>query len=175
MKLSAADYITLSRFPLAILFFIFIQDLWIAFSLFVLLGLSDVLDGYVARKTKKVTKYGGALDPLADKFFLVGAFIAYYILGKLFWWELLLLVVRDIYSVSEIIYIAITKDPKKHKASIFGKLTTFLQNSVIVILIFEIGILLLPFVIATFISSIITIYNYVMSRWSPKKRGKNDI
>lgn len=165
MKLSEADYITLSRIPLAILFFIFIRDVWVAFALFVLLGLSDILDGYVARKTKKVTKYGGALDPLADKFFLVGAFIAYLIIGKLFWWEFLLLIVRDIYSVSEMIYIAISKDPKKHKASIFGKLTTFLQNSVIVILIFEIGTLLLPFIFVTFLSSLITIYNYASSRW----------
>ena len=172
IKLSSADYITLTRFPLAILFFIFIQDKWVAFVLFILLGLSDILDGYVARKTKKVTKYGGALDPLADKFFLVGAFIAYFVIGKLYWWEFLLLIVRDIYSVSEMIYIAATKNPRKHKASIFGKLTTFLQNLVIVILILEIGILLLPFILATFVSTIITIYNYAKSRFGVVKRKK---
>ena len=170
IKLSSADFITLTRFPLAILFFIFIQDKWTAFALFLLIGLSDLLDGYVARKTNKVTKYGGALDPLADKFFLVGAFIAYLIIGKLYWWEFLLLIVRDIYSVSEMIYIAVTKDTKKHKASIFGKLTTFLQNAVIVIIIFEIGVLLLPLIIATFISSIITIYNYATNRWDVNKK-----
>lgn len=167
--LSAADWITLSRIPFAILFFIFINDKWLAFSFFAIAGISDILDGYVARKTNKVTKYGGALDPLADKFFLVGAFVAYLIIGKIVWWEFLLLIVRDIYSVSEMIYIAITKDPRKHKASVFGKLTTFLQNAMVVVLIFEIGILVLPFVIAVFLSSIFTIYNYASSRWI--KRG----
>lgn len=164
-NLSLADYITLSRFPLAILFFIFVQNKWLAFFIFVLIALSDILDGYIARKTNKVTSYGGSLDPLADKFFLVGAFAVFLFLGKIMWWHFLLLIVRDIYSVFEMIYISLTNDPKKHKASKLGKMTTLLQNIVVLILIFDLIYFLLPLILITFILSLITIYNYASSRW----------
>jgi CDP-diacylglycerol--glycerol-3-phosphate 3-phosphatidyltransferase len=48
--------------------------LLIAFILFVVTGLTDVLDGYLARKYEVTSKFGRIADPLADKFLICGAF-----------------------------------------------------------------------------------------------------
>ena len=48
--------------------------LLIAFILFVVTGLTDILDGYLARKYEVTSKFGRIADPLADKFLVCGAF-----------------------------------------------------------------------------------------------------
>jgi len=55
---------------------------FIAFALFVLAGLTDWLDGYLARTRKQGTDLGKMLDPLADKLLLVGMFVPMYFLAR---------------------------------------------------------------------------------------------
>ena len=67
-----ANYITLSRIILIIpVLYLASNDAvfanWIALSLYVIAGITDHLDGYVARKTKTTTSLGGLLDLIADK------------------------------------------------------------------------------------------------------------
>jgi len=66
--------------------------LW-AFVLFVVAGLSDVWDGYLARRYDWITDVGKLLDPLADKLLLVATFVPFYLLshsddpvGRIPWW-----------------------------------------------------------------------------------------
>jgi CDP-diacylglycerol--glycerol-3-phosphate 3-phosphatidyltransferase len=66
--------------------------LW-AFALFVVAGLSDVWDGYLARRYGWITDVGKLLDPLADKLLLVATFIPFYLIshggaaeGLIPWW-----------------------------------------------------------------------------------------
>jgi len=165
MKLTLADYLSISRIPLGIVFFIFVRNLYVSIPVFILVGLSDVLDGYFARKSKKSTPYGSTLDPLMDKFFTTGAFLTFVFIGRLYWYEFLLLIPRDIYTVSEIIYVAITKDKKKHKASVWGKMVTLFQFILIVVLMFNIEPLVFVLVIIIFAASLLAIFNYVKSRW----------
>ena len=68
----------------------------VAFVLFVVAGLSDLWDGYLARKHGWITDVGKLLDPLADKLLLVSTFIPFYIishregeLGLIPWWGML--------------------------------------------------------------------------------------
>ena len=70
--MSLANYITLSRILLIfpVLFLILYQDSyynWIALVLFVIAGITDHLDGLIARKTGTTTKLGALLDLVADK------------------------------------------------------------------------------------------------------------
>jgi len=53
-----------------------------AFVLFVIAGLTDIVDGYIARHYNAATKFGRTVDPLADKFLVCGAFVCFAIVGQ---------------------------------------------------------------------------------------------
>ena len=72
------NIITSIRFLLVIPISVYIyqgNDL-LALTLFIVAGLSDGLDGYLARKYNWISKFGQFLDPLADKFLIVGTLLA---------------------------------------------------------------------------------------------------
>ena len=60
----------------------------IAFALFVVAGLTDVVDGHIARRWNATSKFGRMIDPLVDKVLVCGAFICFALIGvpKLFGW-----------------------------------------------------------------------------------------
>jgi CDP-diacylglycerol--glycerol-3-phosphate 3-phosphatidyltransferase len=53
-----------------------------AFILFVITGLTDIVDGYLARKFEVTSKFGRTMDPLADKFLVCGAFFCFAWVGQ---------------------------------------------------------------------------------------------
>lgn len=53
-----------------------------AFTLFVIAGLTDIVDGWVARTFNATSRFGRTVDPLADKFLVCGAFICFAIVGQ---------------------------------------------------------------------------------------------
>jgi len=53
-----------------------------AFTIFVIAGLTDIVDGPIARKLKVASKFGRMLDPLADKVLVCGAFVCFAIIGE---------------------------------------------------------------------------------------------
>jgi CDP-diacylglycerol--glycerol-3-phosphate 3-phosphatidyltransferase len=57
--------------------------------------LSDLLDGFVARKTGTVSEWGKVIDPLADKIFVIVAIIALYVNSYVETWYFLLIILRD--------------------------------------------------------------------------------
>ncbi len=163
MKLSLADKVSLSRIPLTILFILFIGNQFLSLIILTLVIISDILDGYLARKSK-TTKFGATLDPLMDKFFIVTTFIFFLTNQEISFIQFLFLIIRDIYSISEMTLIQLLKSEKSHKANIFGKITTTLQFIAIGFLILRIN-LVNPLVIIILISSLITIISYIRSRW----------
>lgn len=81
MKLTLATWLTLSRIavipPLLILMATpGSRAAWAAFALYALAGLTDWLDGYVARRARQVSRLGQCLDPIADKLLVAGALLA---------------------------------------------------------------------------------------------------
>ncbi len=60
----------------------------VAFVLFVIAGLTDVVDGHIARRWNATSKFGRMIDPLVDKILVCGAFLCFAIIGvpKLFDW-----------------------------------------------------------------------------------------
>ena len=60
----------------------FLGFLDLAFILFVIAGLTDMVDGIVARKLNVVSKFGRMIDPLADKVLVCGAFICFAVIGE---------------------------------------------------------------------------------------------
>jgi CDP-diacylglycerol--glycerol-3-phosphate 3-phosphatidyltransferase len=86
------NILTFARFALTVVFLIMIlyspsvEDkslfLDIAFVVFVAAGLTDIVDGHIARKLNVASKFGRMLDPLADKVLVCGAFICFAIISE---------------------------------------------------------------------------------------------
>jgi len=90
------NLLTLLRLILAAVFFVVLNQyryqgregdpqtlvLWSAFALFVLAALTDVLDGYLARRWEAESRFGRIMDPVCDKVLVLGAFI--YLAGPRF-------------------------------------------------------------------------------------------
>lgn len=110
----------------------------LALSIFLLAILSDVVDGYIARKHKQKTKAGAILDPLADKALLITAFIFAYKLSKLYFptplplWILLVVISRDAIILIGSGLILATQNALKVEPTWWGKLTTFFQMITII-------------------------------------------
>jgi CDP-diacylglycerol--glycerol-3-phosphate 3-phosphatidyltransferase len=68
----------------------------IAWTIFFFLGLSDLLDGYLARATNQVSELGKFLDPVADKALIGSAMISLSILGRFPWWITAVILAREI-------------------------------------------------------------------------------
>ncbi len=106
----------------------------IAWTSFFLVGLTDILDGRIARKRNQVSSFGAILDPIADKAFIGTALIGLSILGKIPWWVTAIILFREIGIT--IIRLAIV-NRKVISANRGGKIKSLLQN-------FSVGFYILP-------------------------------
>ena len=106
----------------------------IAWTSFFLLGLTDILDGRIARKRNQVSSFGAILDPIADKAFIGTALIGLSILGKLPWWVTAIILFREIGIT--ILRFAVIKR-QVIAANRGGKIKSLLQN-------FSVGFYILP-------------------------------
>src|SRR2546425_4703775 len=93
--------LTLSRFLLTVAFlgvmFSRVQlHETIALALFVAAGVSDFLDGHIARRQKLITNFGILMDPLADKIMVCSAFIAFIELDWIRAWMVVIIVAREL-------------------------------------------------------------------------------
>ena len=68
----------------------------IAWTLFFIVGLSDILDGKLARSRNQITEFGKLLDPIADKAMLATAAIGSSLLGMMSWWITAALLIREV-------------------------------------------------------------------------------
>ena len=66
-----------------------------ALLIFIIASVTDIYDGYIARKYASVTKLGKFLDPLADKILMSAAFISFVILDLVPLWMVILVILRD--------------------------------------------------------------------------------
>jgi CDP-diacylglycerol---glycerol-3-phosphate 3-phosphatidyltransferase len=93
--------LTISRFILTIAFLVVLYSeapfyQTIALALFVAGGISDLLDGYLARRYNLITNFGILMDPLADKIMVCSAFIAFVGLNWIAAWMVVLVVAREL-------------------------------------------------------------------------------
>ena len=68
----------------------------LALALFILQGVSDLLDGFLARIMNKRTSLGAILDPIADKAMLVSSYVALYFHGIIPLWVTMIVLMRDV-------------------------------------------------------------------------------
>jgi len=106
----------------------------IAWTGFFLVGLTDFLDGRIARSRKQITSFGTFLDPVADKVAIGAAMVGLSMQGKLWWWVTILILVREV-SVT-LLRLTVIKDGVI-PASKGGKLKATFQG-------FGVGFYILP-------------------------------
>ena len=112
---------------LPLMWLIVTDRVWAAFWVFVAAGVSDALDGYIAKTFNQTTELGAILDPLADKALLDGVYIALALSGPLPIWLAVLVVGRDILIVLGVILIR-RRDPVFRVRPLkTGKVNTFTQ------------------------------------------------
>ncbi len=111
----------------------------VAFVLFVIAGLTDMVDGYIARRWNATSKFGRMIDPLVDKILVCGAFVSFAIIGvpKLFdrgpvtlavihWLVATVLIAREVY-VTVLRHIAEARGIN-FGAVALGKIKMFVQS-----------------------------------------------
>lgn len=97
-----------------------------ALVVFVAASLTDMLDGYLARKNDQITTFGKFLDPLADKVLVISAMICFIELGLASAVAVVIIVARE-FMVTSIRLVAISSEGKVISANILGKIKTIIS------------------------------------------------
>jgi len=129
MDLNLPNLITLARLllvPVAI-WLIFDERYGAAFWVFVGAGLSDGLDGYIAKRFDRRTRLGAVLDPAADKALLAGVYVTLGLVGQLPLWLVALVVLRDVLIVLGFAVIHTTAAPRRLDPLYISKVNTLVQ------------------------------------------------
>jgi cardiolipin synthase len=127
--LSIPNLITLARIlavPIVV-WAITAGEMLLAFGLFVAAGISDAVDGYLAKRFHMTSELGAYLDPLADKALIVSIYVALGIAGELPRWLVILVVSRDIMIVGAVMLSWLMGKPVTVKPHLVSKLNTVAQ------------------------------------------------
>jgi cardiolipin synthase len=129
------NYITLARIILIPFFigFMIYHHYRIAMAVFLVAGVTDALDGMIARIRNQKTELGAFLDPIADKLLLVSAFVTLVLLDILPVWLVMVVVSRDAILVIGSLALYFTGHAFTAQPAIIGKATTVLQLLVVMI------------------------------------------
>ncbi|MET0876261.1 MAG: CDP-alcohol phosphatidyltransferase family protein [Tardiphaga sp.] len=127
--MSIPNIITLGRILLVpvIVWAIAANQMEIAFAVFVIAGISDAVDGFLAKRFNRASELGALLDPLADKALLVSIYVALGIWGAVPRWIVILVVSRDIMIVGAVIVSWLFGKPIPMKPLMVSKLNTVAQ------------------------------------------------
>jgi len=106
-----------------------------ALGILVLAGLSDALDGLLARGLNQKTPLGAYLDPIADKLLLSSSYFILALKGKISWWLTILVLGRDVLILVACAVILITVGYRPFPPSIWGKMTTALEILLVVLVL----------------------------------------
>jgi cardiolipin synthase len=123
------NFITIGRlFLVPLVIMMIVQGHWqMAFGLFVVAGLSDAVDGYLARHHGMASELGAYLDPIADKALLVSIYLALAIVAIIPAWVAIIVVFRDVVIVSAVILAWVLGNPMEIRPFLISKLNTAAQ------------------------------------------------
>jgi cardiolipin synthase len=142
-----------------------------AFWVFVAAGISDAVDGFIAKRFNAVTTFGSYIDPLADKALLMSCYVALGIGGQIANWVVILVVFRDVLIIGGAILALPLGRSVVMRPLFISKLNTTMQIILVALVLAEIGvgirdasvIMVMQYVVAltTLASGITYAYRYV--------------
>ncbi len=124
-----------------------LEEYVLTLTLFILAGITDALDGYLARRFNWVTHCGALIDPLADKVLLIVVYSIFAQQNIVPLWLLFVVVGRDIAIVSGTLVLYCLTNHFFVGSSLEGKLCTFTQILFAVVLLFDQDILQMPLLV----------------------------
>lgn len=162
--MNVPNLLTICRFlliPVYIAVFAAGHVMW-AFVIVLAAGLTDILDGYIARSRNLVTRAGEMLDPLADKLMMLTVILSLMIAGYIPWYAVVPIFVRDAGMIigSAVFHF---RGKRTVPANAMGKLTTVLYYLAVLFIVFrfDFAIAYLWFVIAfSFVTTAIYIFKF---------------
>ncbi len=130
---SLPNIITIGRLLLVpiILWLITIGNYSLAFLAFVLAGVSDAIDGYLAKRWRVQSNLGAYLDPVADKVLLTALFLMLGWLGEIPLWYVIMAVSRDILIVGGVVLTLILNMPIQINPLMISKTNTTFQIALV--------------------------------------------
>ena len=155
--MTAADVLTLLRVPLAVLFLL-IDDAIIRLGILAVAAATDLMDGFLARRLGS-SRFGAFIDPVADKLFMLAAFIVVAVSGTLTWYEIAGVLLRDFVASAAFAWTTFSGRPMAIPARFGGKAVTLAQ--VLTLVAFLTGSpLLRPLAWATAAIALYAIWDY---------------
>ncbi|WP_409228130.1 CDP-diacylglycerol--glycerol-3-phosphate 3-phosphatidyltransferase [Gudongella sp. SC589] len=146
-----------------VLFFSDIEDkVFILGMIFMIAGVSDVLDGYIARRFNLMSKLGAALDPFADKMMSFTVLVTFTMIGLIPVWILIPMLVKEIIMIGGGLILYIKHGRAVIPSNKYGKVATFSLYAAILSIVFNlsmtISIILLSITVTL---NLIAFYNYL--------------
>ncbi|MBF0515767.1 MAG: CDP-diacylglycerol--glycerol-3-phosphate 3-phosphatidyltransferase [Nitrospirae bacterium] len=171
VRLNVPTILTLSRI-FVIPVFIYItpgHPVW-GSVVFGLASITDFLDGFLARRSGQITRFGIIMDPIADKFLVISALILLVDIGNLSMWLAIIIIVRE-FLVTTLRVVALTKDiviaaelggKLKTGAQITGILCLILENSLFDINLYGIGLAMIWLAV---VLAVVSAVQYTIGFW----------
>jgi cardiolipin synthase len=162
-ELSIPNIITLGRIILVpvIVWAIVSSQMEIAFAIFVIAGVSDAVDGFLAKRFNMSSELGALLDPLADKALLVSIFVSLGIWGAVPRWLVILVVSRDIMIVTAVIVSWLFGKPIPMKPLMVSKLNTVAQVAFAALVLASLGFNFKPAPYDAILMGFVTVFTLV--------------
>jgi CDP-diacylglycerol---glycerol-3-phosphate 3-phosphatidyltransferase len=154
---TAADALTLLRLPLAVLFLAVRDDL-VRLGILAVAAATDLLDGWLARRLGS-SRFGAFIDPVADKLFMLAAFIVVATSGELTWYEIAGVLLRDLVASIAFVVTLVSGRPMAIPARLGGKAVTLAQVLTLVAFLTD-SPLLRPLAWATAAVALYAIWDY---------------
>jgi cardiolipin synthase len=152
-----ADALSAIRIPLAVAF-VLVPTRDGRFAILALAAASDLLDGWIARRLGP-SRLGQFVDPVADKLFMVAAFGVVAVSGRLAWYEIAGLLLRDAMATVAFMLVTVRGRPASIPARAGGKAVTVAQVATLAAFLLE-SDLLRPLAWATAAISVYAIWDY---------------
>lgn len=129
MNINVPNFITLGRvLSVPVVFWLLLTgQAKAAFLIFVAAGISDAVDGYLAKRFDSRTELGAYLDPLADKLLIVSIYIALGVRGEIPLWLVIAVVSRDFLILSGVMLAWLMNHPMTIKPLAVSKANTAAQ------------------------------------------------
>jgi len=168
---------TLTRLLLIVPFLLNLQQRHYANALYLFLfaGITDAIDGWLARAFHWQSRFGSFIDPLADKLLIASSFVSLAYIGQLPWWLVSLVFFRDLtISCGVMVWQRFVPQRLDFKPTLLSKLNTVLQLTLVIFclveLTFEQTMPLMTYVLIG-MTSFTTMTSYIDYVWTWGKKA----